>query len=157
MQHFRRVVTLAAAAAMVTPGLMGAAPAPASYPRGGDVVVTCTYTGGLFHATGEVHLVWNGSDASGKTTVSLEEYRITAGGAPYGDKANIDLGVAQNGGATRWIHSPDSMKQDGQWHSLGIWQDLSASPSIDDLVATVEFTFDESVGYDHSCSVSHRL
>lgn len=83
-------------------------------------------------------------------SVYLQEYRITRqNNQSGGNKANVNLVVANFlGSGSKEEKSPDSMKQDGQWHSqsLAIMYAPWSSAQI-----RVEFIFDRS-GSDPRCT-----
>ena len=94
-----------------------------------------------------------------KTTFTTRAYRITkSNGQRGGNKANIN--VSTNYRLYNVIHgeqtknSPDSMKQDGNWHSY--IRDVSIPKPSSRNRFSVKFIFDKS-GSDPSCTATHTL
>ncbi|MGK9149422.1 hypothetical protein KXS11_17435 [Plantibacter flavus] len=135
------------AAALTVPLVTGAAAQPGSetMASSGTRTLTCTAHSGTGVGTGTAEVSWY--TAGSDRIVTVERYRITYDGAPHGNSANINLGL--NNGSSTWSYSPDSMKQDGQWHDLDL-RGVQASTHT----ATVEFIFDASVGSDPRCFAS---
>jgi len=97
--------------------------------------------------TGEVRGHYYNYGSNGRS-VYVDQYKITKrNGQSGGNKANVNTTIADaNGGGSKSFKSPDSMKQDGQWHDLG---DFWHSPWTATQVR-VEFVFDKS-GKDPRC------
>ncbi|MHC8286713.1 hypothetical protein ACYZUD_07730 [Pseudomonas sp. XS1P51] len=105
--------------------------------------VSCTSGNFKGEATG--HYYNYGSSKS----IYLKYYRITKSNDQQGgNKANVNLGAFNaSGSGSKQVKSPDSMKQDGQWHS----QDLSITYAPwSSTQIQVEFVFDKS-GSDPKC------
>lgn len=89
--------------------------------------------------------------------VHTTRYKITrSNGQGGGNKANINLSAGKaphyvgDGGVAK---SPDSMKQDGNWHNLNLVRSNMGLGSSTKGEAYYEFVFDKS-GSDPRCSTS---
>mgnify|MGYP001041812262 CR=1 FL=1 len=75
-------------------------------------------------------------------SVYVDQYRIL-NADPDRNKANVNTTIANaSGGGSKSFKSPDSMKQDGQWHDLGdFWHSPWPATQV-----RVEFVFDKKGG-----------
>jgi hypothetical protein len=87
-------------------------------------------------------------------SVYIDQYKITRkNGQSGGNKANVNMTYANTAGSgSKEIKSPDSMKQDGQWHNYVVsYHAPWAATQV-----RVGFVFDKS-GNDPKCESSINL
>lgn len=137
------------AAGLLTPLLFATNSIAAS-----TTAVTSCSNGKFF---GEVEYSVSRDYASGGFGVTVSKYRITrSAGQSGGNKANVKLDGYFYINSTKndvKHHSPDSMKQDGQWHALALNIGGIPRPASNSKGASVEFVFDKS-GSDPKCKVN---
>ncbi|UPG86186.1 hypothetical protein L2Y94_02135 [Luteibacter aegosomatis] len=135
-------------------GLAAAHPAFAE-----DVVVSCHFEAGPGKkpstGTARLELTTNTYYLSAKVL----QYKIEKGDWAGGNKANVNLRVKtfDESGKERssTVHSDDSMRQDGEWHSptpeLRIEHRYSVGTPLKRKIVQVEFVFDLSNSADKEC------
>lgn len=134
-----------------------AAQAPDPAPLDADLfeVVTVSCENGNFK--GEAQVTYSRGDIS--LFAGIYQYRITrSNGQSGGNKANINIeavGRYGNMDTSEKARSPDSMRQDGNWHSLDISAVATSQPGTM-AYFEVEFVFDRS-GSDPSCKTSRSV
>ena len=79
----------------------------------------------------------------------IDRYKIYVEGGSHGNSANINVHTKWGGGKESYW-SPDSMRQDNQWHDLGatLWAPEQTGSTYNDAV---EFIFDYSGASDPNC------
>lgn len=93
-------------------------------------------------------------DYGSSKSVYVKQYKITKrNGQSGGNKANVNTTIANYmGSGSKTFKSPDSMKQDGNWHDLNVsYHAPWASTQV-----LVEFIFDKS-GSDPRCDARANL
>lgn len=128
-----------------------AAPTSAVVPTSEAVMVGCN----AGDWRGDAVVSWSWDDH--RFTAEVLRYKIRE--SPWesgGNRANVNLGLDILGGSgwtdEGWVRSPDAMKQDNQWHDLGLAFPARQVPL--QVETSVEFIFDRSGQSDPRCQAS---
>lgn len=93
------------------------------------------------------HVVGHTVVGNGGSYFQVEKYKIQRfNGQSGGSKANLNIYMGHNSDFHFTGHSPDALKQDGQWHNLNLRVNYPGRASA----VKFKFIFDKS-GSDPSC------